>query len=171
MQDLFERSLGCCFTGHRPDALPDHGNEKKPAMLVLRAFLGSAIQEAIRDGITEFYAGGALGFDMIAAETVLRLRESDPRISLHLALPGHDQTNGWNTEQIARYNAILDKAASLWYASERCSPGSMQRRNRFLVDHTCRCIAYLRRMRGGTFYTVNYALDQEIKVLNLAEHI
>ncbi|MEA5049255.1 MAG: SLOG family protein [Eubacteriales bacterium] len=171
MQDLFDRSLGCCFTGHRPDALPDHGNEKKPAMLVLRAFLDIAIQEAICDGITEFYAGGALGFDMIAAETVLCLRESDPRISLRLALPGYDQTSGWNTEQIARYNAILNKAASLWYASERCSPGSMQRRNRFLVDHTCRCIAYLRRMRGGTFYTVNYALDQEIKVLNLAEHM
>lgn len=169
MQELFNREHGCCFTGHRPDALPEHGNEKKPAMLVLQTFLDSAIQDAVCDGITAFYTGGALGFDTIAAEAVLRLSGNDSRISLHLALPGRDQTTGWSSEQIARYNAILDRAASVWYASERCSPGSMQRRNRFLVDHSCRCIAYLRRMRGGTFYTVNYAMDQQIKVLNLAE--
>ena len=47
----------------------------------------------------------------------------------------------------------------------------MKRRNRYLVDHAGRCIAYLRRMRGGTLYTVNYALDSKIPVDNLAERM
>jgi hypothetical protein len=47
----------------------------------------------------------------------------------------------------------------------------MRRRNRYLVDQTGRCIAYLRRMRGGTLYTVNYALDSGIPVDNLAERL
>ena len=32
-----------------------------------------------------------------------------------------------------------------------------------------RCVAYLRRMKGGTLYTVNYALDSGVEVDNLAE--
>jgi hypothetical protein len=45
----------------------------------------------------------------------------------------------------------------------------MQKRNRYLVDHASRCVAYLRRMKGGTLYTVNYALDSGVEVDNLAE--
>ena len=40
---------------------------------------------------------------------------------------------------------------------------------RYLVDHASRCVAYLRRMKGGTLYTVNYALDSGVEVDNLAE--
>ena len=32
MQDLFKRVSGCCFTGHRPDALPAFGNEEAEEM-------------------------------------------------------------------------------------------------------------------------------------------
>jgi len=171
MHDPFDRACGCCFTGHRPDALPERGNEQKPGMLALRDLLERAILRAVEDGYTDFYTGGALGFDTLAAEAVLRLGESDPSISLHLALPGHDQTEGWDARQIARYQSILNTAAEVRYAADHCSPYSMQRRNRDLVDHASRCIAYLRRMRGGTLYTVTYALDQQIEVDNLAERM
>ncbi|MCE5188150.1 MAG: DUF1273 domain-containing protein [Eubacteriales bacterium] len=171
MQNPFDRARGCCFTGHRPNALPDLGAERKPGMRVLTALLDRAVMQAVSDGYTEFYAGGALGFDTLAAEAVLRMQANDPSISLHLALPGHDQTNGWDANQLARYNAILLGAAEVWYAAEHCSPSSMQRRNRYLVDHANRCVAYLRRMKGGTLYTVNYALDSKLEVDNLAERL
>ena len=171
MQDPFDRACGCCFTGHRPDALPERGDEQKPAMLALQDFLERAVKRAAEDGFTEFYTGGALGFNTLAAEAVLRLQKCDSSVSLHLALPGRDQAEGWNELQLARYRAILERASSVWYAAECCSPGSMRRRNRYLVDHTSRCVAYLRRMRGGTLYTVNYALDQQIEVDNLAERM
>lgn len=171
MQDPFDRARGCCFTGHRPNALPELGNEDKAGMRALAALLMRAVERAVSDGYTAFYAGGALGFDTLAAEAVLRLKQSDPSISLHLALPGKDQTEGWSAIQLTRYGAILSVADSCWYAAERCSPGSMQRRNRYLVDHANRCIAYLRRMKGGTLYTVNYALDAGLEMENLAERM
>jgi uncharacterized phage-like protein YoqJ len=171
MQDLFNRISGCCFTGHRPDALPAYGNEQTEEMQTLVFLLGRAVETAIEDGVTEFYVGGAQGFDTLAAECILRQREAHPALALHLALPGHNQTNGWNARDKARYAAILQQASEVWYAAELCSQESMKRRNRYLVDHTGRCIAYLRRMRGGTLYTVNYALDSGITVDNLAEHM
>ena len=171
MQDLFNRISGCCFTGHRPDALPAYGDEASEEMQHLLYLLRRAVERAIEDGVTEFYVGGAQGFDTLAAECVLRQREQHPALSLHLALPGQNQTNGWSARDKARYQAILDQANEVWYASELCSQESMKRRNRYLIDHAGRCIAYLRRMRGGTLYTVNYALDCGVPVDNLAERM
>ena len=169
MQDPFDRARGCCFTGHRPNALPDAGIERKPGMRALDELLSRAVERAVSDGFTEFYAGGALGFDTLAAEAVLRVRQSDSSVSLHLALPGLDQTEGWSENQLLRYEQIRVGASEVWYSAERCSPASMQKRNRYLVDHASRCVAYLRRMKGGTLYTVNYALDSGVEVDNLAE--
>ncbi len=171
MQDLFNRISGCCFTGHRPNALPAFGNEQTEEMQSLLYLLNRSVERAIDDGVTEFYVGGAQGFDTLAAECVLRQQLAHPSLSLHLALPGRNQAEGWSERDKIRYEAILQDAAEVWYAAELCSQESMKRRNRYLVDHAGRCIAYLRRMRGGTLYTVNYALDSAIPVDNLAERM
>lgn len=174
MQDPFDafvpRENCCCFTGHRPGALPERGREGNPGMELLSGLLESAVTRALESGTTRFFAGGARGFDTIAAETVLRLGANDPEISLCLALPGRDQSDGWPKADRARYDTVLSAAQGrVWYAAETCTPASMRSRNRFLVDHSGRCIAYLRRMQGGTLYTVNYALDCGVPVENLAE--
>lgn len=171
MQDQFDRAVGCCFTGHRPNALPAFGRENTEEMQQLIYLLDRAVNDALENGVSDFYVGGAQGFDTLAAEAVLRMRWLFPALSLHLALPGRDQTKGWSSQDLSRYETILQSASEVWYASELCSPESMRRRNRYLVDHNGRCIAYLRRMRGGTLYTVNYALDSGIPVDNLAERM
>ena len=62
-------SKACCFTGHRE--LPSD-----PAVIkVLRENLRSAVRRAIDDGFTAFYAGGAVGCDMLAAEAVIAQRK------------------------------------------------------------------------------------------------
>ncbi|MEZ4508355.1 MAG: SLOG family protein [Eubacteriales bacterium] len=171
MQDPFDRAAGCCFTGHRPNALPALGKENTEEMQSLVYLLDRAVDRALDDGVVCFYVGGAQGFDTLAAEAVLRRRQDYPALSLHLALPGRDQTEGWKDRDLTRYDTILSCASSIWYAAERCSPESMRRRNRYLVDHAGRCIAYLRRMRGGTLYTVNYAIESGVPVDNLAERM
>ncbi len=171
MQDPFDRAGSCCFTGHRPSALPAHGDERAAQMKHLLLLLDCAVAAAIEDGVTAFYTGGAQGFDTLAAECVLRHRAEHSGLSLCLALPGRDQTDGWSAREQARYAAILWQANEVWYAAETCCASSMRRRNRYLVDRAGRCIAYLRRMRGGTLYTVNYALNAGIPIDNLAERL
>lgn len=60
---MIERSKVACISGHR--RLPEDITELKKS-------LESAITGLIEQGVIYFGAGGALGFDMLAEETVLQ---------------------------------------------------------------------------------------------------
>lgn len=78
-----------CFTGHR--SIDKHRE-------VLEKDLVSVIEQLItQKRLTDFYAGGAYGFDALASLTVLQLKEKYPQVKLHLVLPcsNEEQTEGW----------------------------------------------------------------------------
>lgn len=166
---FFEHKSACCFTGHRPAGLPA---EDSAAMTLLRLRLIHVVQEAAEAGVTSFLCGGAEGFDTLAAEAVLALRGEREGLSLILALPSRDFFVRRSAGERLRAEAIQRAADRVFYASDADqSARAMQTRNRYLVDHADCCVAYLRQSRGGTLYTVNYALDRGLPVKNLAKDI
>lgn len=163
---FFENKSACCFTGHRPDGLP---GEDTGAMTLIRLRLIRTVQEAVAAGVTSFLCGGAEGFDTIAAEAVIAAREDYPAVRLILALPSRSFLLHRGMSERLRADGILRAASEAVYASDDDNSAlAMMTRNRYLVDHADCCVAYLRKSRGGTFYTVNYAMDRGIPVKNLA---
>jgi len=154
-EDLKRRQT-CCFTGHR-DLPTGRKLEKK---------LEQTIRRLIESGIIYFGAGGAMGFDTLAARTVLRLRKKFPAIRLILVLPCRNQTAGWPARAVAEYQDILRRADKAVWLSEQYYTGCMQARKRYLVGHSGGCVCYLQHP-GGTKYTVISAV---LPVVNLAEH-
>lgn len=92
------RAKTCCFTGHRSL----NGAEKLKVAVRLR----KVIRELVKQGIVFYGAGGALGFDTLAAQTILDMKKEYPRLRLILVLPCEDQTRGWRSEDIAVYEDI-----------------------------------------------------------------
>ena len=45
----------------------------------------------------------------------------------------------------------------------------MHKRNRHLVDNSSLCIAYLTKESGGTAYTVNYARQSGLTIINIGK--
>ena len=45
----------------------------------------------------------------------------------------------------------------------------MHRRYRHLVDHSGVCVCYLNRDSGGTAYTVRYAKEKGLEIVNLVQ--
>ena len=150
-----------CFTGHRK--IPS--NEISIVYAILRKTLIGCIEE----GYCYFCAGGALGFDTIAALTVLELKQQYPQIELILILPCFEQTRGWNDADIEKYEWIKSKADKVVYTADHYFCGCMQKRNRHLVDNSSLCICYLKESQGGTAYTVDYAKKQKLKITNVVE--
>ena len=149
----------CCFTGHRIMKITPE--------LVQR--LRAAIIGIIGMGVEEFYDGGAIGFDMLAAETVMELKNEYPDIKLHLLLPcpANEQINGWNNAQIAQYEKMLNAADSVTVVSEHYTRDCMKQRNKQLVELSDFCICYCTNPRSGTGQTVRMAENKGIEIINI----
>lgn len=156
------KEKSCCFTGHR-----DVSEKNLPVMLALH----KAIEQKITQGYTVFCAGGALGFDTMAALAVLRLKRKYPKIRLHLYLPCKDQAKKWSSYNRGIYQYVIDNSDKVVYISENYTPYCMMERNRALVDNSSACIAYCTQAKGGTAYTVGYAMDNGMEVENIAHMI
>ncbi|MBD5162381.1 MAG: DUF1273 domain-containing protein [Oscillibacter sp.] len=149
MEVAKQKMQTCCFTGHRQ--IPP---EK-------RAEIADKLEHIIinlyQKGVRFYGAGGALGFDTLAAQTVIRLRKSCPGMKLILVLPCLTQTKRWRPEDVAEYERIKTKADKTVYTAQQYTSDCMHKRNRHLVDNSSVCICYLTRNSGGTAYTAHYA--------------
>lgn len=150
----------CAFTGHRQ--LPKGAEEK------LRDLLRRGISYVYGEGVRDFYAGGALGFDMLAEEEVVSFREAHPDVRLHLVLPHRGQAQSWRLPEVRRYQGLLSEADSVRYLSAFYYNGVMKERNATLIEEADACIAYLTH-GGGSGQTVAMAREKGIPVYNLAD--
>ena len=151
----------CFFTGHR--VIP------KDEMSEVTSQLDRIIETLISEGISTFVCGGAVGFDTLAACRVIVAKKKHPHISLCLVLPCRDQTARWkNAYDIALYQRIKGLADHVIYSAETYTAGCMHLRNRTMADMSSVCVAYHNGgSGGGTAYTVRYAREQEIRLINL----
>ena len=150
-----------CFTGHR----------QVPFSPMLNTRLRKAVKELIGDGAIDFYAGGALGWDMLCARVVLSLRSGYPDIRLHMILPcpAEEQSGKWSLADRKVFNEVLKLADSVEVLSPRYYDGCMKKRNLRLVEEADCCVCYYNpaQYASGTGQTVRMAEKKGIKVINL----
>ena len=151
----------CCFTGHRdlPKGEAERLTKKARTLILL----------LIQEGFTEFRVGGAVGFDMIMAELLLRLRDEEKqKIRIISVIPFPSWRAKWPSEEIRRQNMILEKSDEVIFVRQHYCQGIYMIRNRALADGAQVCIAYCNRPKGGTAWTVRYAKQNGLRTYNLA---
>ena len=151
-----------CFTGHR--------NIPSNDVLVLFDKLKTEINKLYSQGYNHFSAGGAIGFDTLAALYIVELKEKYPDIKLKIIAPFKGQGEGFCKEEREYYNKIIKSADEVEYLFENYNKGCYHVRNKALVDGADACIAYLNEATGGTFYTYNYAKKKGLEVINLGSY-
>lgn len=149
-----------CFTGHR--------NVKETADL--KNALIKQLVKLINEGATNFFAGGAVGWDMLCENVVIELRERFPHIKLRLILPcpAEEQTEKWREDDKAEFRRLLLAADTVEICSEHYFDGCMKLRNQRLVDLADLCVCYYNgKQRSGTGQTVRMAERQGKEIINL----
>ena len=144
----------CSFTGHRR-IMPQH-SDKLPVLLA------RAISYAYENGCRTFIAGGAIGFDTLAAREVIRFRISHPDVTLKLALPCVNQEVSWTEAQKSAYSYTLASADEIIYISEEYTDTCMKERNRYLAEHADILIAYVSRSASGAGQHPGHHLGQSL---------
>ena len=156
----------CCFTGHRPAGLPFRNNEKNPDAERLKRAICIELVAKIEGGCKTFITGCAQGADIICGELVLYLkREKYPEIRLICAVPYRGHADRWSSEWQERHEALLQSADEVVEVCPHYTASCFHQRNRYMVDHSTDVIAvYNGEEKGGTAYTISYALEQGKRV-------
>lgn len=134
--------------------------------------LMQTIKNLLLEGATDFYAGGAIGWDMLCEKVVLMFRdERVPYIRLHLILPcpPEEQTARWSSFDKDRYREILETADSVDIVSEHYCKDCMRSRNVRLAETGDVCVCYYNEesRRSGTAQNVRMAKRLGRKIINL----
>lgn len=159
MEPIFSKTA--MFTGHRLISADER--------LRLRAELPQVIRGLYQEGIDTYLCGAAIGFDTLAGELVLELRDSGLPIRLVLAIPCIHQDALWSVSDRNAYAALMERADQTLYISY--TPyynGCMQLRNRYMVDTSSVCIAYFNGSAlGGTASTCRMAVKAGRRLIHL----
>ena len=161
------RQESCCFTGHRPGKLPWRYNEFDPRCLKLKRRIADAVELACEQGFRHFLCGIAMGCDLYFCEAVLALRERHPDVAVEAASPWPTQADAWPPAQRERYDRLVAAGDFETMGSGQYTATCMLRRDRYLVDHASLLIAAFDGTSGGTRYTVEYALNQGLAIVDL----
>lgn len=156
------RQKTCFFTGHRifPEAITAELTDR----------LDTILPEIIEKGYHTFLSGGALGFDLLAAQAVLRQRERNPELRLIFVLPCTEHTVRWKREDDLHFQALLKQAGESIYLYGPYHKYCLKERNLFMAQHAGCCISALRNHRqSGTAQAVRFAIEEKIPVQNLLE--
>jgi uncharacterized phage-like protein YoqJ len=150
-----------CFTGHRKIFCDIED---------LKSRLYNVLEKAVINAeINDFYNGGAVGWDMLTAEIVMKLREKYPQIRLHMILPcsPENQSYKWTDEQKNTYFSILKQADSIEQIADRYFDGCMKQRNARMIELSDCCFCYWNgNMKSGTVQTIRMAQRKHILIVN-----
>lgn len=152
---IADKTSVCAFSGHR----------------LLGQDFDRALLERIAEGIMKrgyrtFLCGMAKGFDLVAAETVLKLKGMYDA-ELIACIPYEGQAEYFSLSDRERYENILKYCSQKIIFSEKYKRWCMHARDRFMAENCSSLICYLRKNSGGTFYTVNYARRQGVKIIEI----
>ena len=157
---MSKKESTCCVTGQRQ--LPGSKIE-----YILRR-LNEEIERLIREGVTTFLSGGALGFDQMAAALIAAKKEMGYNICLTLVLPNRDQDKLWPEKAKRLYKYLLESADEVRYISNTYTDNCMKERNYYMVEHSAYCICALLCGRSGAGQTIRYAKQKNLHVINVA---
>lgn len=158
-----KKAVTACFTGHR---LLRPGDRDR-----LLTWLPGLIEGLIvHRGFRYFGIGGAIGFDLLAADCVLAIKKKYPHVKLIMVLPCKNQTQKWSdTPEVCHYEDVLSKADKIVYTSQKYESRCYTIRNRHLVYCSSLVIAYHYYQAGsGTGQTIRMAQEANLEIINLA---
>lgn len=161
----------CCFTGYRPEKFPFELKANNPDYIKFDNKLIDAVFSLPREGCTTFYCGMAMGFDIIAAETVLAVKNafSEP-LKLICVLPFENQSYNFPADWKIRFNSVLQKCDEKIILAEKYFTGCYQERNTYMVDNSDYVITWFDGQSGGTKNTIRYAKKIGRQIFNIYEN-
>lgn len=153
---IINKARTCAVTGHR--ILPIEFN---------REALKEIFKKITDDGYDTFLIGMAIGFDTLCFNILEELKKENENIRIIACVPCPEQSERFSVFQKNEYDRMISVADEKIILSERYSAYCMKKRNKYMVDNCSLLIAFLNRDFGGSYNTVKYAEEKNVKILKI----
>lgn len=120
----------------------------------------------IEDGYDTFLIGMAIGFDTVCFHTLEKIRKQKS-IKIIACIPCENQDAKFSEECKIEYQRMLSVSDAKIFTGKQYTSKCMQVRNEFMVDNSSLLFAYMKKDKGGTVNTVNYALKKGKRIIFL----
>lgn len=169
-RDEWLKKSTVAFSGHRANRIAKFTTDRQRFFINVAHNTWAAIEEfCIKKGYHTFLSGMADGFDIIAAEEVLRLKKEYPYIRLKCVIPFKGQADRYTEAYKQRYNNILAQADEVVTLSENYFEGCFLCRNDYLLNNSAFLMVYYDALApvGGTYYTLKNAVERKMNFVNV----
>lgn len=160
------------FTGNRLLTASDNRHDANLEN-VIRTELSFCLEECYQEGKNVYICGMAIGWDMLCAEEVLKLKTKYPDIVLIAAIPFMGQELMYSLKDKQRYKRIYEAADHREFITDRgYDKDAYHKRNDWMIANSSELIAYdSGKPRSGTASTVRKALIAGLEVLNMFDEL
>jgi len=147
-------------TGHRPEKLGGYSIEGRNK---LYAFARLILNNEVAEQDTAFHVvqGMAQGWDQAVCDACVVLG-----IPVHARVPFEGQERHWPADAQTRYRRLLARCETVTVTSPTFTDDAYLKRNRQMVDESQKLLS-LSSGTGGSEYTVRYAREQGVQVVDL----
>lgn len=160
----------CCFTGHRPENMPKENTDE---YVLLRQLTKLYIRLMLDRGRNIFITGMSRGFDLMAAELILKDEDLMPVAKVICAIPYLAQINEMKTQkEIELYKYIYENSSAAFCMYKEFKKKCYAVRNQFMVKHSNAVIAYLKNpeiAHSGTIQTLNIAKKRGLETIVITQ--
>lgn len=156
-----------CFSGHRPEKMP----RQAKFVSYVKKTIALSIELSINEGYTCFMSGLARGIDTWAAMEVIKFKKKNPDIRLIAVKPFPNHFVNFSDNERSDIETILAYADRIVCTSPAYSEKAYAIRNRYMVEHSSKLIAFVNNYRSGTGQTIRFAknLGLDITIVNLKD--
>lgn len=124
------------------------GEEKLPSRIYSRLLVGSLIEciyDYIAMGYQNFLFRSKRGFEMLAAETVLYIKNTHPHIKLFVLVPSYNMFKNWQGQDKIWIERLLIEADGVYCDRIQSSRGSETRVDNIILEQATGAIFYVKR--------------------------
>lgn len=170
MEIIKEKTVA--FTGHRTLMTAD-GNPDANLENVIRTELSFCLEDCYKEGKNTFISGLAVGWDMLCAEEVLKLKAKHSDVILIAAIPFMGQELMYCNINKQRYKRIYESADYREFINDSgYDRDAYHNRNDWMIANCSEMIAYFNgKPRSGTSSTVRKASKSGVEILNIFEEL
>ena len=142
----------CAITGHR--SIPENFDVEQ---------VNNVLEQLLQEGVSTFYNGLAVGFDLLCAELLIKLKMKHPGLRLIGCVPYYGQEKSFSAEDKKRYVSVLKSCDEVVVLSQNYYQGCCLVRDDYMVAKADVLVAYCTKKTGGAAYTVKKFLKRKDK--------